>query len=76
MPSLLVCNRILKLLSHSFYFFLSLSLETPTTLFGQRLRDQVEERLVFYDSGSIPRKNSVVMKEVIRLLQEQQILSL
>ncbi|XP_019864375.1 PREDICTED: nucleolar protein 56-like isoform X2 [Amphimedon queenslandica] len=50
--------------------------EFPTTLFGQKLKDQVEERLIFYDSGSIPRKNTVVMKEVITLLKEQRLLAL
>eukprot|EP00696_Hemimastix_kukwesjijk_P007510 gnl/Hemi2/19492_TR6479_c0_g2_i1.p1 gnl/Hemi2/19492_TR6479_c0_g2~~gnl/Hemi2/19492_TR6479_c0_g2_i1.p1 ORF type:complete len:500 (+),score=212.42 gnl/Hemi2/19492_TR6479_c0_g2_i1:81-1580(+) len=33
--------------------------------FGAKLRDQVEERLKFYDSGEAPRKNIDVMKEAI-----------
>lgn len=33
--------------------------------FGLKLRDQVEERLAFYDSGVTPRKNIDVMKEAL-----------
>mmetsp|Transcript_68419 Transcript_68419/g.216524 ORF Transcript_68419/g.216524 Transcript_68419/m.216524 type:complete len:475 (-) Transcript_68419:16-1440(-) len=39
--------------------------EVSTSLFGQKLREQVEERLEFYDKGVQPRKNLDVMKEVI-----------
>lgn len=34
-----------------------------TDIFGRKLREQVEERLEFYDSGTAPRKNVDVMKE-------------
>ena len=37
--------------------------EEPTTKFGEKMRDQVEERLAFYDSGAAPRKNIDVMRE-------------
>ncbi|XP_041050286.1 nucleolar protein 56 isoform X1 [Carcharodon carcharias] len=37
--------------------------EIPTSVFGGKLRDQVEERLAFYETGEAPRKNSDVMKE-------------
>ncbi|XP_069779474.1 nucleolar protein 56 [Narcine bancroftii] len=37
--------------------------ETPTNVFGDKLRDQVEERLAFYETGEAPRKNIDVMKE-------------
>ncbi|XP_078455397.1 nucleolar protein 56 [Lampetra fluviatilis] len=37
--------------------------EIPTTVFGEKLRDQVEERLSFYETGTAPRKNIDVMKE-------------
>lgn len=33
-----------------------------TTVFGEKLREQVEERLDFYDKGVAPRKNVDVMK--------------
>ncbi|KAK3040615.1 hypothetical protein RJ639_026936 [Escallonia herrerae] len=37
-------------------------LEKSTTAFGDKLREQVEERLDFYDKGVAPRKNIDVMK--------------
>ncbi|KAF6161420.1 hypothetical protein GIB67_009299 [Kingdonia uniflora] len=39
--------------------------ETSTTIFGEKLREQVEERLDFYDKGVAPRKNLDVMKAAI-----------
>merc|ERR1712086_270064 len=39
--------------------------DEPTTLYGQKLREQVEERLEFYNSGDAPRKNIDVMREAI-----------
>lgn len=41
------------------------STETPTTVFGDKLRSQVEERLAFFESGETPRKNIDVMKEAL-----------
>ena len=41
-----------------------------TTAFGEKLREQVEERLEFYDKGVAPRKNVDVMKEVIENLKQ------
>lgn len=40
-------------------------LEVPTSVFGEKLREQVEERLSFYETGEIPRKNLDVMKEAV-----------
>uniref|UniRef100_A0A1B0A7V7 Nucleolar protein 56 n=1 Tax=Glossina pallidipes TaxID=7398 RepID=A0A1B0A7V7_GLOPL len=40
-------------------------LEQPTSVFGESLKAQVEERLKFYETGEIPRKNIEVMKEAI-----------
>lgn len=37
----------------------------PSTKFGQKLREQVEERLSFFESGQTPRKNVDVMKLAI-----------
>lgn len=34
-------------------------------MFGEKLREQVEERLSFYETGEIPRKNLDVMKEAM-----------
>ncbi|KAJ6882447.1 nucleolar protein 56-like [Populus alba x Populus x berolinensis] len=39
--------------------------ESGTTIFGEKLREQVEERLDFYDKGVAPRKNIDVMKAAI-----------
>uniref|UniRef100_K7FH63 Nucleolar protein 56 n=1 Tax=Pelodiscus sinensis TaxID=13735 RepID=K7FH63_PELSI len=39
--------------------------EVPTSVFGDKLREQVEERLAFYETGEPPRKNLEVMKEAI-----------
>eukprot|EP00118_Oscarella_pearsei_P021707 m.245824 g.245824 ORF g.245824 m.245824 type:complete len:523 (+) comp40256_c0_seq46:3805-5373(+) len=39
--------------------------ETQSHVFGEKLREQVEERLEFYESGKTPRKNLEVMKEAI-----------
>ncbi|KAH0469233.1 hypothetical protein IEQ34_002465 [Dendrobium chrysotoxum] len=40
-----------------------------TTVFGEKLREQVEERLDFYDKGVAPRKNVDVMKSAIDIAQ-------
>eukprot|EP01116_Phalansterium_solitarium_P014206 TRINITY_DN31765_c0_g1_i1.p1 TRINITY_DN31765_c0_g1~~TRINITY_DN31765_c0_g1_i1.p1 ORF type:complete len:481 (-),score=168.80 TRINITY_DN31765_c0_g1_i1:290-1732(-) len=37
--------------------------ESSTTTYGEKLKEQVEERLQFYDSGVAPRKNVDVMHE-------------
>ncbi|CAL9704262.1 unnamed protein product [Knipowitschia caucasica] len=39
--------------------------ELPTSVFGDKLREQVEERLSFYETGDLPRKNVDVMKEAV-----------
>uniref|UniRef100_H3AT53 Nucleolar protein 56 n=1 Tax=Latimeria chalumnae TaxID=7897 RepID=H3AT53_LATCH len=39
--------------------------EVPTSVFGDKLREQVEERLAFYETGEAPRKNLDVMKEAV-----------
>uniref|UniRef100_A0A287D1M3 Nucleolar protein 5A n=1 Tax=Ictidomys tridecemlineatus TaxID=43179 RepID=A0A287D1M3_ICTTR len=44
--------------------------EVPTSVFGEKLREQVEERLSFYETGEIPRKNLDVMKEAIVQAEE------
>lgn len=36
-----------------------------TDKFGLKMKDQVEERLRFYENGAIPRKNADVMQEVM-----------
>jgi hypothetical protein len=46
-------------------FHLYATPEESTSVFGQKLREQVEERLEFYDKGVAPRKNLDVMKAAI-----------
>jgi len=41
--------------------------ETPSCVFGDVLKKQVEDRLKFYESGEAPRKNIDVMKEAIQV---------
>mmetsp|Transcript_88500 Transcript_88500/g.245857 ORF Transcript_88500/g.245857 Transcript_88500/m.245857 type:complete len:519 (+) Transcript_88500:77-1633(+) len=40
--------------------------EEASTVFGEKLRDQVEERLAFLTEGTTPRKNIDVMQEAIK----------
>uniref|UniRef100_A0A3Q2Y9X1 Nucleolar protein 56 n=1 Tax=Hippocampus comes TaxID=109280 RepID=A0A3Q2Y9X1_HIPCM len=40
--------------------------ELPSSVFGDKLREQVEERLSFYETGDLPRKNVDVMKEAVK----------
>lgn len=43
--------------------------DEPSSIYGQKLRDQVEERLKFYETGAAPRKNIDVMEEVAKHLK-------
>ena len=45
-------------------------IDEPTNVFGEQLRDQVEERLKFYDTGDVPRKNIDVMTAVSEKLRQ------
>ncbi|XP_027358329.1 nucleolar protein 56-like isoform X2 [Abrus precatorius] len=45
--------------------------ERGTTAFGEKLREQVEERLDFYDKGVAPRKNIDVMKSAIESVENK-----
>jgi nucleolar protein 56 len=44
-------------------------IDEPTNAYGVQLRDQVEERLRFYDTGEMPRKNIDVMSAVAESLR-------
>lgn len=48
-----------------------LNADKNTTSFGDKLREQVEERLEFYDKGVAPRKNIDVMKSALENVQNQ-----
>merc|ERR1739848_354670 len=45
-------------------------LEQTTNVFGKKLKDQVEERLRFYEDGTAPRKNVTVMQEAMGDLED------
>merc|ERR1712038_214836 len=45
--------------------------EESTTVFGSKLKEQVEDRLKFYDSGDLPRKNVDAMQEAIAAVKEE-----
>lgn len=38
--------------------------DEPSNIYGEKLRDQVEERLKFYETGAAPRKNIDIMEEI------------
>jgi len=46
--------------------------ENPTHIFGDKLKQQVEDRLKFYETGDIPKKNIDVMKEALEEAQQEQ----
>merc|ERR1711975_146778 len=46
--------------------------DEATTIFGEKLRDQVEERLTFLTEGTKPRKNLEVMQEAIKLVTKRK----
>lgn len=39
-------------------------------MFGDKLREQVEERLSFYETGAVPRKNVDVMQEAVKEVRD------
>mmetsp|Transcript_20981 Transcript_20981/g.32276 ORF Transcript_20981/g.32276 Transcript_20981/m.32276 type:complete len:541 (+) Transcript_20981:165-1787(+) len=43
--------------------------DEPNRLYGEKLRDQVEERLKFYETGAAPRKNLDVMEEIAKQIK-------
>lgn len=50
--------------------------DEPSDIFGEKLREQVEERLNFFSGGKVPRKSIDVMKEALqeaaKLKKEQE----
>merc|ERR1712142_905688 len=45
--------------------------DASTKLFGEKLKEQVEDRLKFYDSGDLPKKNVDAMKEAIEAVKAE-----
>merc|ERR1711878_65547 len=46
--------------------------DESTTVFGEKLKDQVEERLAFLTEGTTPRKNLEVMQEAIKEVKKRR----
>merc|ERR1712107_799100 len=46
--------------------------DEATTVFGEKLKDQVEERLAFLTEGTTPRKNLEVMQEALKEVTKQR----
>merc|ERR1712039_800489 len=46
--------------------------DEATTIFGEKLRDQVEERLTFLSEGTKPRKNLEVTQEAIKEIKKRK----
>lgn len=44
--------------------------EVPTNVFGDILKNQVEDRLKFYDSGALPPKNADIMADAVVKAEE------
>lgn len=64
----LVCSCILILCCSLSCF----DTDQPSAVFGTKLREQVEERLSFFESGELPRKNIEVMQEAISELEAEK----
>jgi len=45
--------------------------DESTTVFGSKLKEQVEDRLKFYETGDLPRKNVDVMAEAVEEAAEE-----
>merc|ERR1712061_38628 len=45
--------------------------ESHTKVYGEKLKEQVEDRLKFYESGDLPRKNVDVMEEAMEIVKEE-----
>lgn len=46
--------------------------DEPTNVYGEKLREQVEERLKFYETGAAPRKNLDVMEEIRKSIEGEK----
>jgi len=46
--------------------------EVHTKVYGEKLKEQVEDRLKFYETGDLPRKNVDVMEEAMEIVKEEE----
>lgn len=67
LPVLFLCIAVFSV----YNFIPTFCADNSTTAFGVKLREQVEERLDFYDKGVAPRKNIDVMKSAIESTQNK-----
>lgn len=47
--------------------------EYSTNIYGERMKEQVEDRLAFLTEGTKPRKNADVMKEAMAAVEEERV---
>jgi nucleolar protein 56 len=45
--------------------------DTATNIFGNKLKEQVEDRLKFFETGDVPKKNMDVMLEAIEAVKKE-----
>jgi len=45
--------------------------DTATSVYGSKMKEQVEDRLKFYETGDLPRKNVDVMAEAVQEADEE-----
>ena len=50
-----------------------LIVETNVNIFGEKLRQQVEDRLKFFETGDLPPKNIDVMQEAYEEFSQYQV---
>ena len=46
--------------------------DIPTSVYGEFLRQQVEDRLKFYETGDAPKKNIDVMHEAMQEVSQTE----
>merc|ERR1712083_921683 len=46
--------------------------EQSSTIFGSKLKEQVEDRLKFFETGDIPKKNMDVMNEALETIKKEE----
>ncbi len=46
--------------------------ENTTNIFGSKLKEQVEDRLKFFETGDIPKKNLDVMVEAMEAIKKEE----
>ena len=67
-----ICLPVLKVSSHVSTRFFLLSSDIPTQVFGDHLRQQVEDRLKFYETGEAPAKNIDIMRQAVTAVCTQK----